>query len=77
MTAADLVSFLMSGGKLSDLQNDPRFANAIEVCRCIAEKLLDELGTVVETDGRSVHDVLHTAPLRRRVNLKVMKGGRR
>jgi hypothetical protein len=77
MTTADLVVFLMTGGKLLDFEDDPRFENLIDECRALAATLLGELGTVLETDGRSGSEVLKDAPLRRRrPRFKVMAGGR-
>lgn len=76
---AGLVRWLLSGHNLADLKNDPGFEMSLDMARFVARTLLDEIGRCVETNGRTVADVLaFTAPVnRQRRRFAVLNGGSR
>jgi hypothetical protein len=81
MTAAELVTFLLAGGRLVDLQERSDFATCVNTAKLVAASLLDEIGSVVPIEGRTLGDILKVdgrvlpgaSP---RLRLRVLSGGR-
>jgi hypothetical protein len=63
VSVGDLVLHLLMGKKLRNLRSHPDFEIYLEAAKWAARVLLSEIGDCVDTDGKTVAEVLDPKPI--------------